>query len=177
MEPITKTISRAPNARNERLIITVNRYAVTSLLAWPIIAGLEMYYTNLYGKPGTTYIGGFWTIVYGAWWLTAHNRRRRGIKRIIARLMARGQNVEESITFSDEWLEATFDEYFTARYRWASITTFGGRAGAVPPTAVKSARPWVRPAAEPKSGNEEPLMTLKPLKLADLHPRRHSPAG
>ena len=32
--------------------------------------------------------------------------------------------MEESITFSDEWFEATFDEYFTVRYRWTSITSF-----------------------------------------------------
>ena len=31
--------------------------------------------------------------------------------------------------------------------------------------------------SDPKFGNEEPLMTLKPLKLLDLHPLRHSPDG
>ena len=127
MEPIRKTISRKPEALKDRLIITVNRYAFTALLALPIIAGLETYYQNRYGDPHTTYIGGFWTWVYGALWLIAYIKRSRGPKRYIALLKARGQNLEESITFSDEGFEAVFDETLTGYYRWISLSSFKER--------------------------------------------------
>jgi len=124
MEPIRKTISRKPEALKDRLIITVNRYAFTALLALPIIAGLETYYQNRYGDPHTTYIGGFWTWVYGALWLIAYIKRSRGPKMIVALLKARRQNVEASITLSDEGFEAVFDVYFSGYYGWKSLVSF-----------------------------------------------------
>jgi hypothetical protein len=124
MEQITKTISRSPDDRKSRLILAVDRYAFLSVLALPIIAGLEMYYQNRYGDPDTTYIGGCWTLVYGISWFIAFRMRRASPKKLVALMKAQGRNVEESVTFSNEGFGASVTGYFTSQYAWASLSSF-----------------------------------------------------
>jgi len=124
MEPISKSVFRKPGNRKDRLILTVDRSAFLAFLALPIIAGLEMYYQNRYGDPDTTYIGGFWTFVYGMGWLIAFLMRREGAKKFRAWLISQGKSIEETVRFTDSGFEASITGYFQSQYSWASLSAF-----------------------------------------------------
>jgi hypothetical protein len=122
MEPICKEIVRRTKDRKDGLVHTArDRRVFLSLLALPIILGLETYYKNRYGDPGTIYIGGFWTWVYGLSCLIAFLIPRARTKMFQDLLEHNNHLVKETVRLSDDSIEMSFDRYFTLSYSWDSL--------------------------------------------------------
>ena len=109
--------------KKKGLVSAVNRYAFLSLLAVPIIAGLETYYQNKCYDADTTYILGFWSWVYGISWVIAFSIRRKSLNKFIGYLKATGEDLEESLSFSDDGIEIELKGYFTNHYSWSSLSS------------------------------------------------------
>jgi len=125
MEPICKTIAYKPGDRKNRLVlITPSYYTALALLAFPIIAGLETYYKNRYGDPGSIYVGGFWTFVYGFWLVSAFIARREVLKRSRLFLERQEQEIKETVRFSDDAFETTVAGYYSSCIPWTSLSSF-----------------------------------------------------
>lgn len=95
---IKKTVTYLAKEKTRGLVGVVNNYALLSLLALPMILGLEIAFQVRCGNLGAPYFCGFLSIFYGANWIIVLLLRRSGLKGFSDMIRSRGDAVEQSVT-------------------------------------------------------------------------------
>ncbi len=124
MNTIKKTIQRKYTDKNNTLFFLTDRNLMYIIIALFIIFGLETYYKNRFLND-SIYVGGFWTLVYGAWLFLAMLNRRQTFKRLENIHKQHDSNLTESIAFDEDAFKIEVGGVYSNQYDWNLLIGIG----------------------------------------------------
>ena len=121
---IEKSIIRDVKDGKSSLIRSPDIFLNLSIFSFLVIFGIETYYRNVMGEPGTIYLTGFWTWVIGGLLVFFIYQRRRSVGRFRDFFKNSEGKIREILEISEAGLRHEIEGYAATDLSWTSLTTF-----------------------------------------------------